>query len=174
MKTLAVVALIAASACSNETTEGASSDHAVIVTTGSRKAYIVTPRKLTAEQVPSVLADGSVGMDWVRLELPSELQSSDLADSAAPVVFAQSYVDLCDPSDAQRTERCRLQERYAAGDAGLRGALQIVRTDSDLVIMYSVYWEGVTERFDGPPQWHAHESAGRVVIAADTVLEVDL
>lgn len=172
MRFLAVF-LAVATACSGEPAEGSSRNHGVIAKDGPLTAYIVTQRALTDEEVSLVLADRSVGIDWVRIEVPSLLESYDLA-AVSSTVFAQSYMDLCDPSDARRTDRCRLQERYTAGDTGLRGAVSVAHSESELVVMYSVYWEGITTRFDGPSQWHAHETGGRIVVGAGTVRAVDL
>ncbi len=94
----------------------------------------------------------------------------DLTKDDSQIVFAQSYRDSCNPIDPRNMNICWLVESYSAGEAGLRGTLSLTVGES-ISGGYDVYWEGVTDRFEGPSQWHSHETVGRISVSSGQVLE---
>ncbi|HET6612513.1 MAG TPA: hypothetical protein VFG83_11005 [Kofleriaceae bacterium] len=105
---------------------------------------------------------------WVKFDIDAAYEdalhsadglSVDLTKSDN-IWFTQVYRGSCDPSDFDRTETCWLFERYQAGQEALEGFAHLRLTADDAEANYEVYWEGVTDRFDGPPQWNGHQSVG--------------
>jgi hypothetical protein len=109
---------------------------------------------------PSTFAWIAVG---VPLELRDPLMSPDgiaieLSSAAHAVTFTQVYRDVCDPAAADFSA-CFLYERYTAGETGLSGSLRLALHGGLAVGHFDVVWEGITDRFQGQPQWHRHESS---------------
>jgi hypothetical protein len=95
----------------------------------------------------------------------------DLTQSDAEVIFAQNYGENCAPMD-EAPRPCFVRERYASGDAGLKGFVTIERTETHLSLAYLVDWEGITDRFGTGDIMHQHVSEGRQVLPLHRVREV--
>jgi hypothetical protein len=170
---------IGVAGCSQQDPPNQNGQYAVVGEKGPTTAFIIAGRQLSADDVELIVIDGATNFGWVRVEIPTALVTGgptvvDLTDPATQVVFAQSYLDACNPADAQNTRRCWLRERYLTGDLGLTGRLTIQQTSSGLDATYDVYWEGTTERFEGPPQWHGHGSSGTLRVSSENVRQVSL
>jgi hypothetical protein len=106
---------------------------------------------------------------WISVSIPAahaaglasqEGLTVDLARSDVPVTVSQVYRDICNPA-LEDTSQCWLFERYTAGEAGLSGAISASTGDSTAAARFEIVWEGVTDRFGEPTQWHRHiTSAG--------------
>lgn len=102
---------------------------------------------------------------YVKITLPRsyepEIRSQtgftvDLTSAEPFVEFVQVYRGLCNPQEPDLDKRytCWLLERYESGQAGLSGQLTVRVYDGDIDTRYDITWEGLTDRFDGPPQQH--------------------
>lgn len=103
----------------------------------------------TAVRVPSELRDQLMSPEGINVEMTS-------AEHA--VTFIQVYGDVCNPA-ANDFSHCYLYESYTAGDEGLSGSLQLTLQGERAVGRFAVVWEGITDRFQGQPQWHRHETS---------------
>lgn len=182
MRLLRCVSVLFVLGCGSERSEPLPNDRPS-ETSGHQYAAVKGTRTIVVAERPpgptldSILTDHPTGFWWVRIEIPDPISASayeaDLQISNAAVIFAQSYRDSCNPVDALNTQTCWLVERYVAGDESLKGRVSIALSEAgDITGGYSVYWEGETDRFEGPIQWHSHESTGGFSVPADNVIEV--
>ena len=111
---------------------------------------------------------------WVAISIPDpdaaalaseEGLSVDLARSEVPVVFAQVYRDVCNPAADDNTQ-CWHYERYTAGEKGLSGSISARLAEASADARFEVVWEGMTDRFGDPLQWHRHITSAGVHAAA--------
>jgi hypothetical protein len=111
---------------------------------------------------------------WVSITIPDSSaaalsseagMSLDLTRSDLPIVFEQVYQDLCNPA-SEDGARCLLHERYTAGDDGLSGTVWTRLGDRATEARFDVTWEGMTDRFGDPVQWHRHITSAAVSAAA--------
>lgn len=68
--------------------------------------------------------------------------------------FEQVYTDVCNPAE-QDFDPCLVYEALRAGATGVRGTFTLMLGER-LEGTLDVYGEGLTNRFGGPLQWHAH------------------
>jgi hypothetical protein len=150
---------------------------AVVRVGGERMAIIVADRAPTDSEIDGIVQSSITSFPWVRLEVPTSTHGNavvNVASDDVDLVFAQSYFDSCNPADAFSERKCWLVEQYRAGESGFRGTVSIRVDEQGLQGGYDVYWEGLTNRFDGPEQWHGHSSTGSFNLAAQNVRRVDL
>jgi hypothetical protein len=114
---------------------------------------------------------------WVAITFPEasalalssgEGLSVDLTRSDLPITFEQVYQDVCNPASEDEV-RCWLFERYTAGDEGLSGTIWSRVADSGAEGRFDVAWEGMTDRFGDPVQWHRHITSAAVRAVATEV-----
>lgn len=143
-----------------------------------RFTLVVANHRLSDADLSAALAGTLDGQPWVRMDLPLDAvavgRSLDLADAGTSARFSQRYLGSCDPSDATNSRVCWLLENYEAGATGLRGSIAVRRGGDSVDGVYEVYWEGMTDRFEGPPQWHAHGTSGSFDLSAANVRSVGL
>lgn len=178
---IVAVPLLVAACSPNESTRSDSERFGSISTDSNRTTYVISERDPSPD-LQAILDDVPTDYWWVRIEVPSIDQagnrvdvstvSADLAAAAVPIVFVQNYFDSCNPADAERTDLCWLVERYTAGESGLSGRVGMMASPEGLRGVYSVYWEGITDRFDGPSQWHGHQTSGSFTVGSEHVTEV--
>lgn len=116
-----------------------------------------------ADALVSVL-DGEQPKDfhWVMVTFPTSASASgvnnlvtDLTNAESNVTFTQVYQGVCNPALDNYNE-CWLFERYEAGEPGLSGSLQLTVMSDRATGMFDIVWEGLTDRFGAPTQWHKH------------------
>jgi hypothetical protein len=104
---------------------------------------------------------------WVALQVrPADAaqiesggKSYDLTDSEPAVRFLQNYRGICDPS-AEVPRSCFILEDYTSGETDLRGTASLKVDDGVLALSFSLQWQGLTDRFEGPPVWHSRVTEG--------------
>lgn len=75
------------------------------------------------------------------------------------VTFSQVYPGLCNPA-LGNYETCLLYESYTTGLDGLSGSVHIEMNDNVVTGSVSIDWQGYTDRFGSPVQWHQHGTSG--------------
>jgi len=172
----AVLMLSALGACaeSESTPAPEAAFSAIYSETDAADVYVVAGEHSPADD-GKILAGEKTDFWWVRIEVPkkggasvdvSEGAMFDLVTSDTALVFSHNYLDLCDPS-SNATTSCWLLERYTVGDEGLSGRIRVQREVDTVSMQYRVEWEGITDRFEGPPQWHRHITNGQVAAAIE-------
>ena len=80
---------------------------------------------------------------------------AQLQDPDSGVLFRQVYPGPCNPAIGDDTT-CFLYEKYTAGEEGLSGTVQLSVSATEALGFFDVTWEGLTDRFGPPEQWHRH------------------
>jgi hypothetical protein len=187
MRVAPLAILLMFSACSNSRSEPKPGSHNYgLVGTTPEKYVLIVGGERPATELDAILAAEETDFWWVRIDIPRLRRdgtaldlaggaSFDLGPSAeTPIRFVQNYVDTCDPS-AETPTACWLIEDYVAGESGLAGTVSVRYSASgDLVVDFFVDWQGVTDRFHGPSQWHHHITEGNQAVAAASVEEIPL
>jgi hypothetical protein len=88
--------------------------------------------------------------------------SARLEDPAADVTFAHVYPGPCNPA-LQDFSDCLLFESVTSGDEGVSGSIQL-HLANEASGAYDVVFEGITDRFGEPSQWHRLQSVGNFVV----------
>jgi hypothetical protein len=124
-----------------------------------------------------VMAKRPTGFPWVAIGLPASHAAQaasakgvvlDLADPATGATFSQSYQAACNPA-REDFSPCWLYESYAAGDDHLTGSIELKVAAGTATALYEVTWEGLTDRFGDPIQWHKHGTSGRAIGATQVM-----
>ena len=110
------------------------------------------------------------GFHWIALGIPQPLVDRvfedglrvDLATEVFPFEFAQSYRDVCNPA-LDDYSPCWLSERYTARESGLQGKIDLRLDDERATVSIDISWEGDTDRFGKPIQWHRHSTTAGAV-----------
>jgi hypothetical protein len=150
--------------------------YAAVGTTPTSRVFIVSEAPAT-ETLSSIMANETTTAWWIKIELPARLEDDGALDATfdlsatTSVKFSQNYRDLCDPS-ANDDRSCWLTEAYIAGDTGLSGEISLKYGEDGLTMSYFVDWQGQTDRFDGPTQWHRHITEGHDVVPTEYVAEI--
>lgn len=179
MRTIALILVGTLAGCTEDQISSpppnAREQYAAVV---ANQTFLIAGRS-PSDSVDAILGGQATGFWWSRITVPADIVADsglsmtiDLAKPSVPVVFAQSYYASCDPSNAERTDRCWLTETYTAGETGLSGMLTLVHGDDGLQGGYELTWEGDTDRFDGPTQWLRREVGGQWRVSAGNVMEV--
>lgn len=98
---------------------------------------------------------------WALLSIPTELigdlQTGTRIDlsSVSGVSFAQVYRDVCNPA-RDDVSSCWLYERYISMQDGLSGSIAVQQDENGVRGAIDLTWQGLTERFGPPVQWHKH------------------
>ena len=71
------------------------------------------------------------------------------------VEFEEVYTDVCNPA-TRDFQTCHLFEHYTAGDPGLTGTVSVHTTPTTIESQVDITWQGITDRFGPPAQWHQH------------------
>ena len=153
-------------------TEGASSSPPIATTASalviedesqSSTTVVVTDSRHAAELRAIYAGETPTGFEWFSVTFPSAYKDTDgtiLADidlaKADAVEVTHAYVDVCNPA-TENFERCWLLESYRAGEQGLDGHISIDVRSSTVRLRASFGWEGMTDRFGDPVQWHRHD-----------------
>lgn len=82
----------------------------------------------------------------------------DMADPESRAGFAQVYPGVCNPA-LEDFSHCFLYESYSSGEEGLSGRIWVQRDADEISISIDVSWEGITDRFGPPLQWHGHDTS---------------
>lgn len=147
----------------SEPPSGTSEAMAIIARTGPVATIAIADQ--SERENLTAIADGETpaGFHWIRLVVPaamldlSDQTSLDLSQRSTAVGFAQSYMDICNPAK-EDTSKCWLHEQYASGDVGLTGSIEMTSREGVIEGRIALSWEGETDRFGDPLQWHRHES----------------
>lgn len=145
-------------------------DVAALGSTGTTETVVFTASE-NASKVSQILA-GATPKDfhWISVTIPlasdprarsQDGLSVDLTDTTTGVVFRQVYQDVCNPA-LKDFQPCWLFESYEAGIQGLSGNLVIGLTDTNATGVWDLTWEGLTDRFGPPEQWHRHGSSAGI------------
>jgi hypothetical protein len=81
----------------------------------------------------------------------------DMSNPAIQFTFAQVYAGTCNPANGDFST-CLLLESYTAGDPGLVGSMFVHVIGSEATGSVDITWQGITDRFGPPPQWHQHQN----------------
>ncbi len=128
---------------------------------GLSLAYASTEK---ADRLPEVLS-GQAPKDfrWVAVRIDKNLLGSvrsseglHIQMSSNPgISFSQVYQGVCNPA-LEDFSTCWLFESFASGDVGVSGTAFVRIGATDAHGVFDVSWEGITDRFGDPPQWHRH------------------
>jgi hypothetical protein len=123
--------------------------------------------KLHQGKLPEVLAGSSpkeflwtrvtIGPTSTQEALSSEGLVANLDNPLSEVAFSQVYEDICNPATSDFSP-CFLYETISSGMPGARGTIALRIESDQLVGDFHVVWEGDTDRFGEPTQWHRHET----------------
>lgn len=116
------------------------------------------------EELSTALLHGATEFHWVRIDVPHASADAvegdtglavELADDDSGLRFAQNYWSVCNPSELlEEHPRCWLRELYTAGEENLSGRVRLRLSGSEsLELSYFVEWDGITDRFEGPPSY---------------------
>jgi hypothetical protein len=163
----AVVLVFLCSGC-NSGSEPQVEQKAIALTKAGDKFSVVFANEEDAQNAERVLR-GETPKDfiWVAFDLPISEQALSAApdgltynlESGSPVTFSQVYPGLCNPA-LGNYETCLLFESYTTGMSDLRGTIHLALRDGVATGSVAVDWQGYTDRFGEPLQWHQHGTSG--------------
>jgi hypothetical protein len=170
------MALILCGGCSNEIPPGEHSGPRAVAAmraTLDQTTYaFVEPAN--QHRLAEILGDTPpMNFHWVSITLPNALDvhagaNADLAQGSPTVRFRQVYGGVCNPAGEDFTF-CWLHESYVSGETGLTGQLRL-KLDGGIVDgMWDLSWEGITDRFQGQPQWHRHGTTASYVATLEVL-----
>lgn len=163
--TLLCFALAACSERPEMPTNEGSRAVAMVAPTAANDLVVAYTMEDKADRLPEVLA-GEVPMDfrWISIVVdaanaqqvyaPDGL-SVDMQSGAIGMTFSQVYQGVCNPA-TENHNTCWLHESFRAGEPGSSGHGQLRITSTNVYGAFDVTWEGLTDRFGPPTQWHRH------------------
>lgn len=184
----AVLVCAHVAACSEQTRVeeqvGTRSEAYGLVASAAERTVFVIGATDDPSRLDSILSEADTDWPWIKVEVPKVAADGtpidlggpvnfDLESGAIAVTFAQRYMDTCNP-ESDDAGACWLTEHYVAGEEGLTGYIKVERPAGGLAITYAVDWQGITDRFEGPPQWHRHISGEVAAVAGERVSEKSL
>jgi hypothetical protein len=147
-------------ACGESEVEPKKETKAAMLSTSDETFRVVYGDGDRRDQFPAIL-DGARPRDfhWALLTVPAPLveAGSVILDLRQPngVTFTQVYYDVCNPAQ-EDFRSCWLFEDYQSGATGISGRITVTSDTSSISGLIDVAWEGVTDRFGTPAQWHRH------------------
>jgi len=136
-----------------------------MVSTSNPTVVIAYTAQANQARLSDVTA-GKVPTDfrWVSVAAPANALTAirsesglqvDLTDASGGLTFSQVYVGPCNPAK-DNYDNCLLYETYKSGDESLTGTVKLSWSNGDVLGSFDVNWEGMTNRFGDPVQWHKH------------------
>lgn len=173
-----IVVLALGSGCAPEEESTPEKSSAVALVAYGARSKVVFVNAEDAARASSIL-QGEAPRDfyWASIELPLSEQALaaatdgvhyDLTTAGGSAGFAQVYPAPCNPALGDYAV-CRIYESYQSGDSSLTGRMFVRLDEGMITASVEVSWEGVTDRFGAPPQWHQHSTSGSYVAPVTNV-----